>query len=83
MWKLVLGFIFIALILLIMRISHLNEKIASMDEQLSDFVTHEYLEEFIQIKHGTLSKTEMQTEIQNIKERLRTQAETGDQKKQK
>jgi len=58
-----MGFIFIALILLIMRISNLNEKIAIMDEQLSDFVTQEYLSELTQIQENKLSRKEMEDEV--------------------
>ena len=75
MWKLLLGFILVALVLLIMRISQLNDKIASMDEQLSDFVTNDYLldiMDIMQLKQGSLKDieqmiTEMKQNLNKIK----------------
>jgi predicted Holliday junction resolvase-like endonuclease len=68
MLKLVLAFVFIALILLIMRISNLNTKIATMDEQLSDFVTQEYLTEFMELKSTNTKELELQ--VEEMKQRM-------------
>lgn len=57
----------VALIVLIMRISHLNEKIDMLDEQLSDLVTHEFLNE----KYSQHSDTTiLKEQVSNLRHRI-------------
>lgn len=70
MLKLLVVFVFVALVLLIMRVSNLNGKIASMDQQLSDLATHEYVQELIDIRTKQTTATSMAAEIAALKARI-------------
>lgn len=66
MLKFALALLFIALVLLIMRISQLNDKIAMLDEQTSDFVTHTHMTEIIK----NLNPEEMEKEVAKLRKGL-------------
>jgi predicted Holliday junction resolvase-like endonuclease len=66
------AFIFISLILLIMRVSQLNVKILSVDQQLSDVVCHEYLDDYMSIQKKDLSRQEMDEKISELRHKFTT-----------
>jgi hypothetical protein len=47
MLKIALAAVFVALVMLIIRVSQLNTAIALQDQQLSDMVTHEDLKHYV------------------------------------
>lgn len=80
MWmRLVLGFVVLALILLIMRISYINDKLRNVDEQLSDLVTHAYLHNYLDLSVHTPSQASFDAAVKLMtpspKHELRTHDE--------
>lgn len=67
-----IGFVLVALILLIMRISNINEKLDSMDEHLSDKVTYNYFDSFYELQQQKLSPQEMKSQVAAMKEKIKT-----------
>jgi len=79
MIQVLIGFVFIALILLIMRISNLNVQVAHLDEQMSDLVTHDYLRSVLMMSKDRMTPEDMQAELDKMKKRL-TNTELGSDK---
>ncbi len=67
MYILIIGLVAV-LVLLIMRISQINEKLACMDEQLSDFVTHKFLNDYME--NHQANKDDLVNEVEQLKKRL-------------
>jgi predicted Holliday junction resolvase-like endonuclease len=66
-----IGFLLVALILLIMRISNINEKLDLMDENLSDKVSHEYFDRFYELQQQKFTPEEMKSQVAEMKEKLK------------
>ena len=56
-----------------MRISQVNEKLACMDEQLSDFVTHKFLNDYMENRQT--NKYDMVNEVEELKKRAHNRKE--------
>jgi len=69
MIKIIIAFVFVALLLLIMRVSHLNEHVSSIDEQLSDYATRDYIDEYIKLRASSPSSMYMKGEVNKLKEK--------------
>ena len=71
MLRVLLAILFGTLLLLIMRVSHLNDKISSMDQQLSDVVTHDYLDDFYEIHRYKLTPTRLRSRMADLRRTYR------------
>lgn len=60
-------FLAMATLLLIMRISTLNDKIAHIETQMNEMVTEEYLAHFVKMKDEGASWAEMNAQINKRK----------------
>ena len=64
-------------VLLIMRISQINDKLTCIDEQLSDCVTHKFLTDYVENRHT--KKEDMINEVEELKKRMNKHDKTHKQ----
>ena len=72
MFGLLVCFLFVLIVLVIIKVSEQNSKIDSLEDQLNDMVTHQYLRDLFE-KEETL-KEKIESRRQQLKNEDRAQA---------
>lgn len=70
MIKFAVGFVFIALVLLIMRISDLNEEIALVKNEIRGHVTHRYIDDMVELSSKRCDGDDLRAGVREMKSNM-------------